>query len=187
MGEREVPLHYVCTRDEAGELIRTNDRFWISNCGCREARGKCERSRIDVCLQFVEVTAADLSGLRVATREEAEGILKEAEAKHLVSRPFRDEHTKTRTEGICFCCDDCCGYFTDPGDYDCEKGRLIEQTDMEKCTDCGLCADVCYFGARKMEGGRLVVRRVRCYGCALCLDVCPEDCIRMVERPVAEQ
>ena len=186
MDQRETSLHYVCTRYEAQELIRTNERFWISNCGCRESRGKCERSRLDVCLQFYEMTAADISGLHEATRAEAEGILKEARAKHLVARPFRDEQTRTRTDGICFCCDDCCGYFTDPGDYDCDKGDLIEQTDMERCTDCGLCADVCYFSTRKMLDGKLVVRRDRCYGCGLCLDVCPEDCIKMVARSETE-
>jgi len=182
MGEREIPLHYVCTREEAGKLIKANDKLWVSNCGCREGRGKCEKSRIDVCIQFRESTAADGSGQHEATREEAEAILKEAEATHLVTRPFRDEDTRARVEGICFCCDDCCGYFTDPGDYGCDKGSLIEETDKERCMDCGLCAEVCYFGARKMIGGSLEVRRDQCYGCGLCLDVCPEDCIKMEER-----
>jgi ferredoxin len=182
MDERQSPLHYVCTREEAAKLIGAFDRFWISNCGCRESRGRCERSRIDLCLQFCENTAADGSGIHEAKREEAEAILKEAEAKHLVVRPFRDESTRTKVEGICFCCDDCCGYFTDPGDYDCDKGSLIEETDLEQCSQCGLCAEVCYFNARKMIGGEIQIKRDRCFGCGLCVDVCPVDCIRMVER-----
>jgi ferredoxin len=182
MDKRRASLHYVCTREEAAKLIADFDRFWISNCGCRESRGKCERSRIDLCLQFCESTAADGSGIREATREEAEAILKEAETRHLVVRPFRDEATKTKVEGICFCCDDCCGYFTDPEDDECEKGSLIEETDLEQCSQCGLCAEVCYFGARKMVEGELQIDREKCYGCSLCLDVCPVDCIKMGER-----
>jgi len=40
-------LHYVCTHDEARRLIAAHDRFWVSNCGCRESRAACNRSRID--------------------------------------------------------------------------------------------------------------------------------------------
>ena len=185
MGESNVPLHYVCNRDQARELIDGNHRFWVSNCGCREARGKCSRSRIDVCLQFSEVTAAGPSGLHEISRVEAEEILREAEDKHLVRRPFRDDNTRKETEGICFCCDDCCGYFMEPGEYTCDKGDLIETTDMEACTHCGECVEVCYFGARRMREGKLAVGREKCYGCGLCTDVCPEDCIELVPRAEA--
>lgn len=109
-----------------------------------------------------------------------EDILKEAEAKNLVARPFRNE-ARTVSEGICFCCDDCCGYFLNPKEV-CDKGRFIESTDREQCTDCGVCADVCYFGARKLAGDRFEILREMCYGCGLCRDVCPEECIEMAER-----
>ena len=179
---RDAPLHFVCTRREAREIIDANDRFWVSNCGCREITGKCERSRIDLCLQFYEKTAAGGSGFHEVTRRDVEEILREAETKHLVTRPFKDEQTKTRVEGICFCCDDCCGYFVDPGGYDCDKGAFTESTIVERCTSCGLCADVCYFGVRKMVGGMLLIHDNSCYGCGLCIDVCPENCIELVER-----
>jgi NAD-dependent dihydropyrimidine dehydrogenase PreA subunit len=180
----DVPLHFVCTRSEARNIVDGHERFWVSNCGCREIRGKCERSRIDVCLQFYEKTAAGDSGLKEISRDQVEAVLMEAETQHLVTRPFRDEQTKSRVEGICFCCDDCCGYFVDPGGYECEKGAFTERTIMDRCTHCGLCADVCYFGVRKMIGGMLLIHENSCYGCGLCLDVCPERCIEMVERPV---
>jgi ferredoxin len=182
MANANPPLHYVCTRDQARVLIDSYQRFWVSNCGCREIRGKCDRSRMDVCLQFREVTAASASGLREIGRAQVDEILREAHEKHLVSRPFRNEGNMSQTDGICFCCDDCCGYFVDPGGYGCDKGSLIEHTDLETCTHCGDCTKVCYFGARKMTGGRLAIRRSECYGCGLCVDVCPENCLDMVER-----
>ena len=182
MDESGVPLHYVCTRDEARSLIEAHTRYWVSDCGCRELRGSCKRSRIDVCLQFREVTAASPTGLKEVTLAEAEGILDEARDKHLVTRPFRNETDRTQADGICFCCDDCCGYFVDPGGYDCDKGELVQQTDMDTCTHCGLCVGVCYFGARRLREGKLTVAPDRCYGCGLCTDVCPEACIQMVPR-----
>jgi NAD-dependent dihydropyrimidine dehydrogenase PreA subunit len=182
MSDQDIPLHYVCTRERARKIIDSHSGFWVSNCGCRESRGQCNRSRIDVCLQFQETTAAGDSGLREISRAEVEGILTEAEAKHLVTRPFRNQEDMTETDGICFCCDDCCGYFLDPGGYTCDKGDLIQRTDADRCANCGLCTEVCYFGARKLEGDKLTTKKEECYGCGLCTDVCPEGCIEMVSR-----
>jgi ferredoxin len=135
-----------------------------------------------VCLQFKEVTAASPTGLKEVQLADVEAIFKEAGEKHLVARPFRSEIDPNQTDGICFCCDDCCGYFVDPGGYACDKGDMIQQTDMDACTHCGLCVDVCYFGARKRRREKLVVAAERCFGCGLCVDVCPEACIKMVPR-----
>jgi hypothetical protein len=50
MSEKEIPIHYVCTHEKAQELINQNKQFWVSNCGCREGKGGCKRSRMDICL-----------------------------------------------------------------------------------------------------------------------------------------
>lgn len=181
MSNQEPPLHYVCTRQQAQKIVAGQDRFWVSDCGCRVSRGKCERSRIDVCLEFLPQTAAEGSGRKEVTRDAVEAIIREAEDKHLVTRPFRDQATKTKTEGICFCCDDCCGYFLDPDEI-CDKGSMIEGADVSSCTHCGTCAGVCYFGARRMVDDRLDLDQAGCYGCGLCADVCPVTCIQMVRR-----
>jgi len=180
MSERGLAMHYVCTRGEARELTKSITRFWVSNCGCREGRGGCNRSRLDVCLMFIEGDPGSGSGKKEVPPSGAEAIFQEAESKHLVTRPFRNE-ARTATDGICFCCDDCCGYFLNK-DEACDKGRLIERTDMTRCTECGVCADVCYFGTRVTKQDRFEVLRDNCYGCGLCLDVCPEECIEMVSR-----
>lgn len=174
-------IHYVCTRDEARELIGQRDRFWVSNCGCRESRGTCARSRHDVCIAFEPLDASGGGDTKEISRADFEGILREAEARHLVMRPFRDE-ARLRVDGFCVCCDDCCAYFLDPETNVCDKGAFIERTDRSLCNDCGDCAAVCYFGARKMDDGGLAVDRESCYGCGLCRDVCPSDCITLVAR-----
>ena len=188
INESELSFFYISTREEARAIIDAQDKYWVSNCGCRENGPGCKRSRMDLCLFFddqeMQGTGSDFQEVN---REFVEGILKEAEEKHLVTRPFRYEKDRTRDQGICFCCDDCCWYLThlDEEEGACDKGRFIEKTDMEACTHCGECEDVCYFGTRKMIDGKLAINPEGCYGCAgcgLCLDVCPADCIEMVSR-----
>lgn len=176
------PLHFVCTWDDAAALIARESALWVSDCGCRTARGGCARSRVDLCLQFRSSTAADPKGIREVTRTEALAILAEARSKDLVARPFRDDTTRTVIEGICFCCDDCCGYFLDRTER-CDKGTRIERTDHTLCNDCLGCADHCHFGARVVAGDRVRIDSEICYGCGLCAEACSLGAIEMVQRP----
>jgi len=178
--KKEIPMHFVCTRDDASKMIDAQQKFWVSNCGCREGNPDgCKHSRTDVCLMFEGEEGSSGSGKREISKAEAVELIKEAKEKKLVCRPFRNTENMI-TEGVCFCCDDCCGYFLGD-DYACDKGTMIEQTDEGSCSNCGGCVDFCYFGARKIEDGKLVVNKDKCYGCALCVDDCP-DCIQMVLR-----
>lgn len=179
MAEKKLSMHYVCTHDEAKRLIEKNKEFWVSNCGCRESQKSCKRSRIDVCLGFKEGQTSTDHGLKELTREDAMEIFKEGVDKHLVTRPWRNEQ-RTETDGICFCCDCCCGYFLE--DEKCDKGKYIENTDMEQCNHCGVCVDECYFDARKMDDDQLVITSKNCYGCGLCVDACATSAISMKKR-----
>ncbi len=181
MAETEVPLHYVCTHEEARALAASRDRFWVCNCGCREGGNGCKRSREDVCLEFSPVTEASGSGWREISRKEAEEIFREAEDKRLVTRPFRKADDRTATDGICFCCDDCCGYFLNREER-CDRGAFVEETDLSLCTDCLACVAPCHFEARKIKNGRLSLNRDECYGCGLCVEACPSGGITMVRR-----
>ncbi len=176
-----IPIHYVSTHEKARELIDAQQTFLISNCGCREHSGHtCQRSRIDVCLMFDPTDCGSGSGIRPITRADALEILAEAQSKKLVARPFRNE-TRDATSGICFCCDDCCGYFLNPEEV-CDKGEMIVATDFLICNDCGICVDFCQFHARAIVDGELVEELEKCYGCGLCATVCPEDCIKIIAR-----
>jgi len=48
----------------------------------------------------------------------------------------------------------------------------------EKCTDCGLCRELCRFGA--IKGGQ--VDMLACEGCLVCYHACPAGAIRQVEN-----
>lgn len=180
MNEKDLAFHYVCTLERAREIVKSHENFWVSNCGCRENREQCERSRIDICLLFRDDISASDTGKKEISKVEVEDILQEAKEKHLVTRPFRNEMNMNETNGICFCCDDCCEYFLYPDKNKCDKGTLIQSRNPDKCSNCGVCVEVCYFGARNMENNLLIINHNACYGCGLCVDVCPENCIKMV-------
>lgn len=183
MAKDDFHMHYVATLDDAARLIKDHKEFWVCNCGCRERQGKCARSRIDVCLYFYGGLGFSGSGGRKISRADADAILKEAVDKNLVARPFRNEKEPGQIDGICFCCDDCCGYFLEPEEEACDKGGSIEHTEMADCNSCGVCVDVCYFKARVMDGDRLQVIADKCSGCGLCVGTCPTGCIEMISRP----
>jgi len=52
----------------------------------------------------------------------------------------------------------------------------------KKCTNCGLCAQKCPFGALKMENKKLKFIPFVCEGCGLCQEICPKGAIKM--KPV---
>lgn len=54
------------------------------------------------------------------------------------------------------------------------SGR-VASIDMDRCTECGLCREVCRFDA--IHGYR--VDPVACEGCGFCYHVCPVDAIKM--------
>lgn len=180
MNQSNLSMHYVSTRQQAWEMVQTHDHFWVSNCGCRENRGFCSRSRMDLCLTFDADAETSGSGKKAADLATVNQIFSDAFAAHLVTRPFRNP-TRTAEDGICFCCDDCCEYFTNPAET-CDKGTKIAVSSLDTCLDCDVCTEYCYFGARVRVDDRLVVDPDKCYGCGICADVCTSGCIQMVDR-----
>jgi Na+-translocating ferredoxin:NAD+ oxidoreductase subunit B len=175
-------VHYVCTHEEARKICFSHKQFWVSNCGCREGKGSCDKTRLDVCLIFRGDIGSSGSGLKEITLTDMISLLDLAEEQGLVTRPYRNDQDKSITDGICFCCDDCCGYFLEPEHEICDKGDFVEQTDLKSCNYCGDCVPVCHFGARKMINDELIINREKCYGCGLCIDTCIGKSIELTPR-----
>jgi MinD superfamily P-loop ATPase len=54
------------------------------------------------------------------------------------------------------------------------QGGGIAIINHEKCTECGLCMDLCRFGAVK---DNFEIDEIECEGCGVCVDFCPEKAI----------
>jgi MinD superfamily P-loop ATPase len=58
--------------------------------------------------------------------------------------------------------------------------RLIPQVDVEKCSGCGRCAEICQYHAIVVLGGKTLVFPELCHGCGSCTLECPEKAIAEV-------
>jgi MinD superfamily P-loop ATPase len=74
-----------------------------------------------------------------------------------------------------------------------EVGQMIPEVDLEKCTYCGRCAEVCQYHAIAVVGEKVLVFPELCHGCGSCTLNCPTgaihevlDVIGTIERGWAE-
>lgn len=62
-------------------------------------------------------------------------------------------------------------------------GGSLAQIIQERCTDCGICMQVCRFSAVKNQDNRMYsIDPINCEGCAACFYQCPSHAIEMVEQ-----
>lgn len=58
----------------------------------------------------------------------------------------------------------------------------VPQVDMDKCTLCGQCQDICQFQAIVVVGKTVLTFDELCHSCGGCVEVCPEDAITERDR-----
>ncbi|MGD2164618.1 MAG: ATP-binding protein [Anaerolineae bacterium] len=61
-----------------------------------------------------------------------------------------------------------------------EVGQMIPEVDLEVCTRCGRCAEVCQFNAIAVAGKSVLVFPELCHGCGSCALNCPTEAISEV-------
>ena len=57
------------------------------------------------------------------------------------------------------------------------KSNKLAIKDQEKCTDCGVCYDVCRFNA--IDPVNYEIDEYKCEGCGVCVAMCPEDALSL--------
>jgi len=61
---------------------------------------------------------------------------------------------------------------------------LMPKVIEEKCTGCGICAEVCEYSAIAVIKGKVLIFPELCHGCGACKMFCPEDAFIEVPREV---
>jgi MinD superfamily P-loop ATPase len=58
----------------------------------------------------------------------------------------------------------------------------VPQVDLNKCTRCGKCAEICQYKAIAVVGETVLTFSELCHSCGGCMEVCPEDAISETGR-----
>ena len=56
---------------------------------------------------------------------------------------------------------------------------MAVKADLEKCTGCGACVDICPNEALKVNDEKVVVDENECIDCGVCVDECPVEALEM--------
>ena len=178
---------WVMPGEQAMEILRAADVIALNNCECRVHYKRCDNP-LEVCFLMGDfaVKSVEKGRARRVSLEEAEAVLRHADAKGLVHLSFHMPGNKVYA--FCSCCRCCC--------HDLQLLRLYNRTDLvarseytavidrDACTDCGACVARCPFAARTMENARMRYCPDACYGCGLCVTACPEK-VTALKRKVA--
>lgn len=62
--------------------------------------------------------------------------------------------------------------------------KIIPIIDYDKCTFCGLCADICAYNALAVLKNEVMVFPEMCHSCGACMELCPEDAINSIEYEI---
>ena len=182
----------VMPYEQAEELVRTRERFAVSNCICRQKRriqGKgCDRPE-ESCLSF-DVAAEHgvrTGRARAISQEEALAILHRAEEVGLVLQPANDQNPIF----ICTCCGSCCDVLRNlkshPKPASLVTSSFVASHNADTCAGCGTCTERCQMEAIRLDDGKALLNPDRCIGCGLCVSTCPSHSLSLVRKPAEDR
>lgn len=188
-GALEAGMQSVYPHHLMKKVIEGADDFAVCHCSCRmiaRLRGNPCEHETEVCLKFDEIAryVIDKNLGRRVTREEARKIIGQTEAAglvHFVDNALGDiKHN-------CNCCGCACWNVGSIKRRKIPRDILmatyfIRETDMDVCSGCGECADVCPVDAVKMEEDRPVLDRDWCIGCGVCVTRCSNGAAKVSLR-----
>jgi ferredoxin len=173
--------------EDAQKILQDAKTIAVTTCVCRKSIKKCD-APLEVCLQInrgAEYAIKRGTGKQI-TLQEGLGILKQSEDAGLV---HLTENIAGSVNAICNCCTCCCEMLRYISKEK-TKGvlapsRYLAMVDVDACTACGACADICPTGAIAQDGDQPAhVDAERCIGCGLCASACPVCAISLKEvRP----
>ncbi len=184
------PTQWILPTQQAIEILRHARTFALTHCVCRSHYRRCENP-LETCLLINDMADALVEAGKAHTisLDEARAVLRQANAYGLVHQTAYNP--EQHVWAVCSCCPCCC--------YRLQILQLFGRADLvvhsdyvavvdeARCVDCGLCAERCLFGARRMVNGEMVYYPERCYGCGLCVTTCAGEAVVLELRVVADR
>ncbi|MFX1289216.1 MAG: 4Fe-4S binding protein [Promethearchaeota archaeon] len=167
----------------------------ISNCYCRETQRKysdipnCDNP-IKTCIHIgfgksLREIPYKSENLVKVSKSEIKKLLEECDRRGLVHQIIYFPNPLFYYV-VCNCCPCCCvimNQFLKNSSSQMIKSDFIAYTDMNKCTDCEICEQICNFGARKLVNDKFTFFEEYCFGCGICVSKCPEKAIILKNKP----
>lgn len=189
--EKSIPQEYhVGSYDDIRQIVANIEGpMVVLNCVCRQTKDiageSCTKTDLrETCLVFNQEAQRflDWGVARSITKEEALGILEEAQEAGLVLQPQNTQ----QPEFVCCCCGDCCAIlasvkrFPRPADF--YATNYYAEVDPELCKGCEECIERCQLDARTMVDSVATVDLDRCIGCGNCVVICDSDANRLQKK-----
>ncbi|MGB2982632.1 MAG: 4Fe-4S dicluster domain-containing protein [Candidatus Bipolaricaulia bacterium] len=178
--------------ERASALLERAKSWGVRDCICRVQKtliGQACGHPVENCLIFAPVESAyeGSEDIRPLTKEEALGVLREAEEAGLVhsSGNYRRGNTY-----ICNCCTCGCGVMRGIAEFGIQtavaRSAFRAIVEIETCIGCGTCLDRCQFAALSLSDGKAHIYPDVCAGCGLCVTTCPAEALHLERRPEDE-
>ncbi len=186
----EPEQHAVFPFEMMEEVIKKVKVIALVHCPCRTMARLSGRTRCDYplenCIKYDELAEYVIErGIgREITKQEALEIIKKSEEAGLVHLV---DNAREGIKHTCNCCGCCCWSVGTIRRKKIPRDVLmaiyfLRETDLEKCTGCGQCADICPVQVIKMEGDFPVVDKEWCIGCGVCAVPCPSGAVKLVRK-----
>ncbi|MBN1876586.1 MAG: 4Fe-4S binding protein [Anaerolineae bacterium] len=177
--------------ESASEIVNRSQSWGVIDCICRKQKAligdPCDHP-LDVCMVLSDYPGAfdGSHDVRVLTREEALATLRRAAEAGLVHSV---SNNRQGTWYICNCCTCACGILRGMAEMGIAnvvaRSAFVNQVHEDLCTGCGVCVELCQFGALSVAGVAQV-DSMRCVGCGVCTFACPQGALYLVRRPEEE-